>query len=223
MSLTGLIRFNNNMKKSKKIQLAVGVVGIVAVAVFWKQFFALAQSVIDSFNDSSKIAATWQAEVDTVAGVVRPSEKSCDPLTWFCSESTRCANTLGDGTHIVVRQGDAPSTLAWKNANTACDQPQCGIDGGQNGDNLKADNTIVFGATYPAREYCKSIGGRLPTLTELQCIYTNRAYFGSFGTGFYWSSTENSSPYASHVFFGTGSSNNENKSFALSVRCVRGW
>lgn len=208
-----------NPKKSKiflAVLLAAGTAGIWGL-------YALAQTVIDSYTDTSKIAATWQTTVNTGAGEVTLETKDCDAFAWFCSESTRCANTLGDGTYIIVKQGDAPTAKQWKNALTACDQPQCGIDGGQNGDQLKADNTITFGSVYPAREYCKSVGGRLPTIAELTCIYNNRAYFGSFGSGGYWSGTEDSDTSAWGYYFSGGYSNNYNKTYTYYTRCVRGW
>ncbi|NCA93939.1 MAG: DUF1566 domain-containing protein, partial [Sphingobacteriia bacterium] len=77
---------------------------------------------------------------------------------------------------------------------------------------------------YPARQACKEAGGRLPTSSELECIYTNRVSFGNnFGTSYYWSSTENSTTNARNVNFDGGSSNYYAKTNANSVRCVRGW
>jgi len=212
--------------RSKKTKIISGVAVVVislAIVFGWHRFGAFAQSVVDSFTDSSKIAATWQATVDTGAGEVKAAQKTCDAFTWYCAQSTVCADTLGDGTYIIVAQADAPATKTWKNANTNCDKPQCGADGGQDGDNLKADNTLSF-TSYPARDYCKSIGGRLPTKTELNCIYTNRATFGNnFASSNYWSSTEYSTTSAWYQYFSTGGQGYSNKTSSLYVRCVRGW
>mgnify|MGYP000710612679 CR=1 FL=1 len=207
--------------KTKKAGILLVFFLVLSAVIFHRQLIALAQFVADSFNDQTKIAATWNISTST-PGELKLADKSCDIFNWFCSASTTCANTLGDGDYIIVKQGDANSSLAWKTANTACNQPHCSINGGQNGDNLKADNTLNF-SNYPARNYCKSIGGRLPTITELQCIYANRASFGSFGSGNYWSSTEDSGTYARNVNFTDGSVNDNSKTGMSYVRCVKGW
>jgi hypothetical protein len=211
-----------NILKSKKAKIAAAGILLIASLYAARRLYVYAQSVTDTFNDASKIADTWNTVVATSTGVVKLDLKSCDSYGWFCSASTTCANTLGDGDYIIVAQEDATTSLAWKTANTACEKPQCSMGGGQDGDNLKADNTLNF-ATYPARNYCKSIGGRLPTIQELQCIYSNRASFGSFESGFYWSSAEFSVAYARFVYFTDGSSNYFGKTDAYYVRCVRGW
>jgi hypothetical protein len=57
---------------------------------------------------------------------------------------------------------------------------------------------------YPAQNACKLIGGRLPTMNELQSIQINQAPYGNnFQNGFYWSATENSFSNANLVAFGT--------------------
>ena len=63
----------------------------------------------------------------------------------------------------------------------------------------------------------------LPTLIELQCIYTNRANFGNnFNvTAHYWSATENTSTSAYFVYFTNGVAVSGSKSYSGSVRCVR--
>jgi hypothetical protein len=212
------------MLKKIKIPIIIFLVGAAAATGY---LFVRAHYIADSFDDSSKIAAVWNVSTST-PGEVKLAEKSCDDLNWFCNASTTCANFLGDGSYIIVSQSDAPSTKQWKTANTACDQPQCGINGGQSGDNLKADNTLTFGATYPAREYCKSIGGRLPTIDELECVYNNSGgrganVFGSFAAGHYWSSTEHSEAYAWLYHFTGAYRLNSSKTYSYYVRCVRGW
>jgi hypothetical protein len=171
------------------------------------------------------VADTWNVEVDTTAGEVKLEARACDDTDWFCGTGYDdvCANTLGDGDYIVVAKTDIATTQLWKDANTACDQPQCGIDGGQNGDELTADNTVNF-ADYPARQVCKALGGRLPTKTELSCIHLNKASFGSFGTGFYWSGAEYGASGAWRVSFsGGGVHYSRYKALSSSVRCVQGW
>ena len=69
----------------KKAKLGTGVLVVVVALGSWA-LFAFAQSVVDSFNDSTKIAATWQANVDTGAGTVSLQTKTCSTTQWFCSE-----------------------------------------------------------------------------------------------------------------------------------------
>lgn len=205
-------------RKAKIVILAVIVLGIAG----GRYFLTYAQQFIDSFTDTSRVANTWNVTVDTGAGAVKLAARACDDTTWFCSAATTCGNTLGDGTYVIVKRTNETSRQ-WKTANTNCDKPECGQDGGQNGDNLVADNTVNF-TNYPARDACKLAGGRLPTLTELQCIYANRVTFGNnFGTSFYWSATEDSAAFAVVVNFGGGSAGTSSKSVTNSVRCVRGW
>lgn len=199
----------------------VALLVIAGLAVGW--LYVKALSVIDSYTDTSHVAATWNVTVATSSGQVLLATKSCDIFNWYCSASTTCANTLGDGNYIIVAQADASTTKQWKTANTACDKPQCGADGGQDGDNLVADNTTNF-ASYTARDYCKSIGARLPTNSELGCMYTNRATFGNnFVSGYYWSATEYSVTSARDVNFTDGTQYDGGKDDSYYVRCVRGW
>ena len=211
--------------RSKKTKIAIFAVAIIlaTITVFgWQKFYAYAQALIDSFTDTTRVASTWNVEVDTANGQVKLATRTCDDGVWFCSANTTCSGTLGDGTNIIVKRTNETATQ-WKTSDTACDKPNCGTDGGQNGDNLVADNTVSF-LSYPARQACKAAGGRLPTLAELQCIYTNRVTFGdNFGSSDHWSSTEYSAAYANYVSFSSGGTSNVNKSVSYSVRCVRGW
>ena len=189
-------------------------------------FFVKAQFFTDTFTTEDDVAATWRITVATTTGEVKLEEKSCDDAVWFCGAGFNdiCGNALGDGDYILVKRTDvgSPTTQQWKTANTACDQPQCGIDGGQT-DDLVADNTVNFGV-YLARDACKALGGRLPTKTELNCMYINKATFGNnFVASFYWSSTEYSATYARHQNFSTGGVSSNGKTNSNYVRCVRGW
>jgi hypothetical protein len=201
------------MKLTKKATILF----ITAAAVLAGGAYVVAQLSTDTYDDDSKIAASWNISTST-PGQITLKDKACNASDWFCTASTTCANTLGDGDYIIVYQTDAPTTRTWKSAATLCLPPQC--DSGTY--TLTADNTVDFTA-YSARDYCKSIGGRLPTITELSCIYTNKASFGTFGTGNYWSAMEYSGLNASYVNFLSGAVANLNKTVSHSVRCVRGW
>ncbi len=205
----------------KLIIRAYGATSIAIIIFAASVLFVKATEIIDSFSDSSKIAALWNAQVATSTGELKLAYRTCDGFTWFCQASTTCANYAGDGKYIIVKQADQSGTFQWKTANTACVPPQCSGGGGENGDNLLPDNTITF-TSYPARDACKSVGGRLPTIEELECIYDNRASFGSFSSDNYWSSTENSVANAWNYNFSGGNSNNNNKTNDNNVRCVRG-
>lgn len=65
-------------------------------------------------------------------------------------------------------------------------------------------------------------GGRCPTVTELACIYTNKASLGSFQSNYYWSGTETSSTDAWRQNFNNGLQNYVSKTNSYYVRCVRG-
>ncbi len=206
------------MKKFKSLIILLAVVSFGALGAY----FVIAQTVTDTYDNDNKIADSWNISTST-SGEIKLASKTCDTFNWYCSASTTCANYAGDGDYIIVAQADALGQEQWKTANTACDRPECGADGGQDGDELVTDNTVDF-TDYPARDYCKSIGARLPTIDELECMYINRVTFGdNFGAGLYWSATENSGLNARHVSFSSGNSSNSNKASAYYVRCVFGW
>lgn len=207
--------------KTRKAKI-IAVILVVVVVVGAKPFLTLAQSMIDSFTDTLRIASTWNAEVNTGTGEVKLAARSCDNGVWFCSDTAVCPNILGDGSGLLVKRTNE-TAQQWKTSNTACDKPHCGTDGGQDGDNLLADNTVNY-ALYRARDICKAAGGRLPTVAELGCMYTNRTTFGdNFWSSLYWSSTENSAAYAWGVNFSSGGTSYSDKTGTYVVRCVRGW
>ncbi len=214
-----------NFFTNKKIIWTLVFVAMLSLSLFlWgRDFVALAGELIDSFTDSSRVSETWQVDVDTSAGEVKLAVQTCDSDIWVCASDDVCDNDFGDGAYILVASTTISGTKQWKNANTACDLPECLQDGAQDGDNLDADNTTNY-TDYPARQSCKDIGGRLPTIAELQCIYANQASFnGNFGTGNHWSSTEYSETIARYVNFSDGSVTGYNKTDTHYVRCVRGW
>ena len=180
--------------RSKKAKLASGAAVIVIaliVVLGWHRFGAFAQSVIDTFTDSSKVSATWNTFVDTTNHQVTLGQKTCNSGVWDCTDNNLCADTMGDGTYIIVAKADAGAagTYAWKSTATNCDTPQCSQDGAQSGDELLPDNTTDF-SNYPARAYCQSIGGRLPSITEMTCIFQNRSHFNIANTESYWAADE---------------------------------
>ena len=213
--------------KNKKIKFGVGV-AIIIIAAGSGYLLVRAYSVSDDFSTSALVAATWHTTVDTSAGVAKLATRSCNSDNYFCGTGYNnvCANLLGDGDYVVVAKADygAPTTQQWKTAQTNCDRPQCGINGAQEGDNLQADNTINYNG-YQARDDCKAIGGRLPTVGELQCIFTNKTTFGNnYQPSNYWSATEYTTTDAWLVNLSTGTTDaSYGKNAANYVRCVQGW
>lgn len=211
-------------KRSKVIIIGLTVFG----AVFAGSFLVVyAAQVIDSFTSDFFVKDTWNVEVDTGAGEVKLETRECDDSEWFCSASTTCLNYMDDGEYIIVAREDvSTSTYDWKNSQTYCVEPQCEDIGGDT--NLVGDNTVNFikalGEQYPAREACKEAGGRLPTIDELSCIYSNRTEFGdNFASAHYWSATELLANLARWVDFSDGSTDYGSKTSSFNVRCVLGW
>lgn len=75
---------------------------------------------------------------------------------------------------------------------------------------------------YDAMKKCEELGGRLPTRVELVDLYDNhKEECKNFGTSCYWSSSEYSATFAWYVYFSTGFTFTNDKSYSYSVRAVR--
>lgn len=118
----------------------------------------------------------------------------------------------------------------WCNSNPDTTPPnsQCALATGTASNYLNSPQTYpnVDFTSYPAQNACKAAGGRLPSTSELICIYTNRAnYMGSFGVNGmdYWSSAEFSmnNAYIIHHYNGPNIQQGS-KGGIYSVRCVQG-
>jgi len=124
---------------------------------------------------------------------------------------------------ILVKNADVSGTNQWKTTNDACVGPQCATNLDTS---YPANYALIFSnssdifSAYPARNACKTLGGRLPTITELSCIYTNKANFGSFQSNYYWSSTEFNAGVARYFNFTNGIYSLETKTNYWYVRCV---
>ncbi len=134
---------------------------------------------------------------------------------------------------IDVYYQDIAKWQAWKTTNTDCNTPQCGQDGGQDGDNLVDPLTIdpqtnlpvnfsKYPEIYPAQVGCIEVGGRLPTKDELTQIYNNRTKLGNnFTHLYYWSSTEYNTKMAYYQAFRSGRQSWADKDTRRYMRCVR--
>jgi len=157
-----------------------------------------------------------------------------------CAEAAECASGIctssvcrgkwlsGACSGIYVYATDLSTMYTW-GPSSSCASPQCDATETYSGtayNRLSFLNTVSY-TDYPARNACKTVGGRLPTIAELSCIYTNRASYGNNfqTTRGYWSSTENSAGYAWNVNFGSGGVRfdpKNNKAYFIGyVRCVR--
>lgn len=125
------------------------------------------------------------------------------------------------------------NSLQWRNVGSgpSCSSPQCALGVDPNYSNqwgFLPDNTTDFSLSqtppyYPARDACKAIGGRLPTITELQSIYGSKSSYGTFQNNFYWTSL-NSNINAAAAWYVNMTDNNTNttsKDNAYPIRCVR--
>ena len=210
-------------KKFEKSKLIIFVLGTAFGVSVGNYFLVYAEQFIDSFLDGSRVSGTWNVEVDTANGEVKLATRSCDNSIWFCDLTWRCPGLAGDGTGLLVKRED--NYGQWKIWNDACNTPECDIDGAQYGDKMSVDNTIDFSAYYPARQACKAVGGRLPTIAEMQCMISYGGSFGSnFGYEYYWTSEESSnSLYARWVYSYNNGVGEDHKTNARYMRCVRGW
>ena len=83
-----------------------------------------------------------------------------------------------------------------------------------------ADNSKDF-SYYPARDTCKLLSGRLPTIEELQCINDYKNEYGIFTTSIYWSSTEKTYSHAYNLRMSDGFEGYSPKGNGGRVQCIR--
>ena len=70
-----------------------------------------------------------------------------------------------------------------------------------------------------AMDYCKSLGGELPTISELQYLYENCKE--KFQYTIYWSSSQDSATYSLRMYFSNGLRVSGYKTNRYRVRAVR--
>ena len=193
----------------------------------WTKYYSK-DSTISTANDELTLSSGSATYTDTTTANFNLGSDSGHPCLAKNTggDQLTIQNTCYDASGICgnfwVLPTDVSDTKMWKTTNSNCDTPQCGINGGQDGDNLVANNSVDF-SLYPARDACKQLGARLPTKDELFCIYNNKASFGNnFQANLYWSSTEYSSTKAWLVSFGNGNTYGSTKTNAGYVRCVLG-
>jgi len=153
--------------------------------------------------------AQWLEVVDACAGT---------PLigTVCVDETVYVSSTLR------TTPADAPTTYVWSTEQIITLATSTS-DG--------AGNTVTLAGlvgSYPAADYCDELGvynyndWYLPAKDELNVLYNNKVAIGGFIMSVaYWSSTEGDNHTAWNQFFGNGGQGAGNKSFTISVRCVR--
>lgn len=215
----------------------------------WTKFYSKDANV-DTSNGEVKMSATSTSFVTTTdadfnAGTGVLTYVSGDavmarkPNGGACTSNAMCINDVcqanvcagpwivGSCAGIEVYKADVSGTKQWKNSNTVCVGPQCatGLDTTYPANySLVADNGQTFGTTYPAREACKVLGGRLPTITETNCIYTYRTQYNiyvAFQNAAYWAATENNITSAWEYNPVGGSTGSSLKANSRLVRCVK--
>lgn len=131
---------------------------------------------------------------------------------------------------IYVRNADLAGGYTYKTSASvlAAPQGQVGLDVNYPS-NMALVSPQIYPAVdfslYPAQNACKAIGGRLPTVNELQSMYSDKTYYGgNFKTitPIYWSGTnvDNLSAYDYDMSIGAIYSND--KTSVVYVRCVAG-
>ena len=190
-----------------------------------------------SAPDSSNQPSTADQVESNIENDMYSDTGSCDSSVWFCEKSDLCPSTIANGKGIIVAKTDAPEILSWKNTNDDCIPPQCSVS--SNGEVYLVSNKIVDLSNYPAQNYCRSIGGRLPTIEELLCINMHQKDFGPFNLDpsdesdldVYWTSAASNPERATNIAFAkgdsefykkmNGSTTNDRKTVLASVRCIK--
>ena len=217
------------MKQKNIIIYSIAFLAIAGVSFFTYNFIAKGATY-------GWLQSTWSGGADTGAIANHTSNQS--NWTKFFSKDSNVDTsndqlTLSAGSSSVVDTTTTNfNTLTLTDTcltlNTSGDQltgsSTCYDANGKCGDFLVLPTDRSTTANWAtANSYCDSLCPTcdLPTLTELQCMCTNKASFGNnFVAIYYWSATPNGS-YAYVVNFSDCSSLFSNASYALYVRCIR--
>jgi hypothetical protein len=130
----------------------------------------------------------------------------------------------GSGGGLIAASADNSTGIEW-----GCYGTSVGASGTAIGTGASNTSAILSGcATRPiAASVCSTYDGGgyddwfLPSLDELNELYTNQVAIGGFQPANYWSSTENTTLYAWEQGFDNGSQGGNYKDDTNRVRCVR--
>ena len=164
----------------------------------WTKFFSK-DSNIDTSNDQLTLSAGSSSVVQTTTSDFDAGTQS---LGSYLLDTSTVANQVTADFKYFTTKG------------TSCSAMFEGV--------YYVDSANAVWATAVSNCTALCLNCALPTLTELQCIYTNRANFGNnFAATNYWSATETGSLNAYYVSFANGGTYNFYKTLSYSVRCVR--
>jgi hypothetical protein len=126
---------------------------------------------------------------------------------------------------IIAAPSDQSAGLQWYNGSDFWTYANnWGIGGGSSNTDIVVN---AQGNGSYAAQLCKDLDLNtyddwyLPSKTELDKLYDNRALIGGFANNYYWSSTEDNFDGARRRHFGNGASNGDYKSMNWAVRAVR--
>ena len=187
------------------------------------------QTTDADFNAWTKTNGYVKAGTNSITQLKSPGATcaaAAECASGICTSSVCKGKWLGGTclTNNAIYVYATDSAAATWGPSSSCTSPQCatGLDPAYPANSaLVVSNGVDF-SSFPARNACKALGGRLPTVTELTCMYINRASYGLPSSGLYWSSVETNASYAWYFNFLLGAASYGDKNYAYSVRCVRG-
>ncbi len=147
-----------------------------------------------------------------------------------CADGSIYAGTTVGGVPMYAAPADETGTFTWATVNQNNPNAQSLSDGQANHDDIVTNRPL---SNYPAFEACEDLNvanylGRddwyLPAQDELDTLFDARNtgdFSGTFGSGWYWSSSEYFSLSARNQRFSDGGQNDPLKSDTHAVRCVR--
>ena len=177
-----------------------------------------------------------QWDVTTYSG----GPTGCPSIGDVCSDGSIYAGLSPDGNVAMYTTPANAGSYTWNKGstnwiNTAMVNCTNGTPGAASSCRTgEANTTLLVGLSdaaspYDAAVHCDglSVHGHtdwyLPAQDELDVLYDNRVAIGGFGTGWYWSSSEQDNAYARQQRFSDGFQPNDYyiKNNNLLVRCVR--
>ena len=125
--------------------------------------------------------------------------------------------------HGLIAAPSDQTATAWGCTSTLVGATTAPLGNGAN--NTAIILSVCGSGNASATAHAVSLGGfsdwYLPSKDELNKLYISKASIGGFGTGFYWSSTENTSGSAWDQSFNTGAQNFFAKTTTDNIRAVR--
>jgi hypothetical protein len=163
----------------------------------------------------------------------------CPNIGNVCSDGSIYAGLSPDGTKAMyVTTAANETTKAWNDgtanwrdtslANCSSSESTCRT-GKSNSSTLATEDSSSAAGIQPhnAAQYCENLTAHgqtdwyLPSLQELNVLYTNRTTITGFASSRYWSSSERSNIQGAVVDFSTGAWGNFGKQAPVRLRCVR--